>query len=282
MTKASLLLHQHLFKFKVSRSLKKSLVLPNAIRRYGLVEVQGPWDMEDRCLVVPNLTKTSTLYGVFDGHNGNTASQYCVDHFGKVVANELVKSSKRNIEEVLFESFRIVDKEYCQQDEHISGSTACVLVVEENKITVANTGDSRAILVGKGDVGDIRAIPLSNDHKPDRLDERERIAKAGGTVSHWGVWRVEGILAMSRVIGDKSLKQFCIPDPDIVSRNIEKGDKFIVIGTDGVWDVLRNDEVALICSDLTNPEDAAMKIMQEIVDRGVVDNTTVIVVDVHV
>jgi protein phosphatase 1L len=281
MTKATLLLHQHLFKFKVKKSLKLTTNVPGVARRYGLVEVQGPWDMEDRAVVVPrilNNSQNSSFYGVFDGHHGFSASQYCIDKLPGLVSSYFSKLN--TIEDSLVSAFKQLDSDYCSKEEHISGSTACVLIVKDNKITVANTGDSRAILVSEPEPKDVRSISLSIDHKPDRLDERERIAKAGGTVSHWGVWRVEGILAMSRVIGDKSLKKYAIPDPDTKTREIQRGDKFVVIGTDGVYDVLRNDEIASICCSVSHPEEAAMKIMQEIVGRGVVDNTTVLVVDV--
>ena len=76
------------------------------------------------------------------------------------------------------------------------------------------------------------------------------------------------------------MKKFVIPDPDVVTRELRPGDKFVVVATDGVWDVLRNDEVASICAPFVDPDDAAMTLMQEIIARGVVDNTTVIVVDV--
>jgi protein phosphatase 1L len=286
MTKASALLNQHLFKFKVRKSLKKSPVVAGAARRYGLVEVQGPWDMEDRALVVPRVVKmspASTLYGVFDGHHGSSASQFCVDHLGHFVTTNLAKvgsSIPKSVSDGLIKAFRDMDVDYCSKEEHISGSTACVVLVDNNTITVANTGDSRAILVSEPEPNDIRAVALSIDHKPDRLDERERIAKAGGTVSHWGVWRVEGVLAMSRAIGDKSLKKYVIPDPDIMTREIKNGDKFVVVGTDGVWDVLQNHQVAEVLAGISDPEEAAMRLMQEIVNRGIVDNTTVIVVDV--
>lgn len=281
MTKASALLNQHLFKFKVRKNLKKSPVLPNVARKYGLVEVQGPWDMEDRALVVPKIMNNATnssLFCVFDGHHGSSASQFCADHMGKLVSNHLSKT--KTVSDGLKSAFRELDAQYCQKEEHISGSTACAVLIHDNNIVVANTGDSRAVLISEPEPNDIRAIALSTDHKPDRLDERERIAKAGGTVSHWGVWRVEGILAMSRAIGDRTLKKYVIPDPDVTTREVRPGDKFVVLATDGVWDLLPNHEVAKLCAPLIDPEEAALKIMHEVITKGILDNSTVIVVDV--
>ena len=55
-------------------------------------------------------------------------------------------------------------------------------------------GDSRAILIQTNG----KSIPLSTDQKPNREDEKKRIQSLGGSVIFWGVWRVEGILAVSR------------------------------------------------------------------------------------
>lgn len=66
------------------------------------------------------------------------------------------------------------------------------------QLYVANLGDSRAVLCSNG-----RAVAMSEDHKPNREDERRRIEALGGRVIHYGTWRVEGILAVSRAIGDR-------------------------------------------------------------------------------
>lgn len=60
----------------------------------------------------------------------------------------------------------------------------------------------------------------------------------------WGRWRVEGVLAMSRAIGDASLKPFVTCAPEIMSRKIEEDDCYLVLATDGLWDVMSNEEVA--------------------------------------
>lgn len=77
-----------------------------------------------------------------------------------------------------------------------------ILDSASGQLTVANVGDSRGILCdAKGTV-----IPLSFDHKPQQLKERKRIQEAGGFISFNGVWRVAGILATSRALGDFPLK----------------------------------------------------------------------------
>jgi protein phosphatase 1G len=80
-----------------------------------------------------------------------------------------------------------------------SGSTACVAVVRDKQLFVANAGDSRCVISRKN-----QAYNLSRDHKPDLEAEKERILKAGGFI-HAG--RVNGSLNLSRAIGNLFFKQ---------------------------------------------------------------------------
>ncbi|KAB2024946.1 hypothetical protein ES319_D06G119600v1 [Gossypium barbadense] len=94
-----------------------------------------------------------------------------------------------------------------------SGSTACVAVLRNNQLFVANAGDSRCVISRKG-----QAYNLSRDHKPDLEVEKERILKAGGFI-HAG--RVNGCLNLARAIGDVEFKQnkFLPAEKQIVTAN---------------------------------------------------------------
>ncbi|KAF9663480.1 hypothetical protein SADUNF_Sadunf17G0054900 [Salix dunnii] len=59
----------------------------------------------------------------------------------------------------------------------ICGCTACVVIIRNNHLIVANAGDSRCVISRKG-----QAYSLSRDHKPDLEAEKERILKAGGFI----------------------------------------------------------------------------------------------------
>jgi serine/threonine protein phosphatase PrpC len=67
------------------------------------------------------------------------------------------------------------------------------------------------------------AVALSSDHKPNRDDERGRIEDAGGSVIWAGTWRVGGVLAVSRSFGNRMLKQFIIPHPEIREDHLQPG-----------------------------------------------------------
>ncbi|XP_020245011.1 probable protein phosphatase 2C 49 [Asparagus officinalis] len=118
---------------------------------------------------------------------------------------------------------------------HLLGSTAVTAVVGPHRLMVANCGDSRAVLSRAG-----VAIPMSFDHKPDRPNEMARIRSAGGWVLYLNGARVCGILAMSRALGDMSLKPVVISEPEIRIMDRNPKDECLVIASDGLWDVMSN------------------------------------------
>ena len=125
-----------------------------------------------------------------------------------------------------------------------AGATAIVAVLLGDQLTVANAGDSRGVLCRSG-----RAIPLSFDHKPQDDTELDRIRKAGGFVNQFG--RVNGNLNLSRSIGDLKYKQvpgiakadqMITAEPDIMVQTITDEDEFVILGCDGIWDCLSNEQ----------------------------------------
>lgn len=125
-----------------------------------------------------------------------------------------------------------------------SGCTATTALFANNKVFVANAGDSRTVLGVKG-----IAKPLSFDHKPQHDGERSRIVNAGGFV---GSDRVNGNLALSRALGDFDFKRdyFRIPEeqivtalPDVISHEITPDDEFVVLACDGIWDCMNSQTV---------------------------------------
>jgi protein phosphatase 1L len=162
-------------------------------------------------------------------------------------------------------------------------------------LITANIGDSRAILCRNG-----QAIILSRDHKPNDPIEYQRIRQLGGTVT-WdgpldrmhepipgmGCYRVNGYLALSRVIGDRWARPVVNSDPDITLITLRHPeDEFIVVATDGLWDYMSSsDTVAFIRALLDNVEYDAMDrdsiatyVVEEALRRGSDDNITVIIV----
>jgi serine/threonine protein phosphatase PrpC len=118
------------------------------------------------------------------------------------------------------------------------GCTANVLMIKDNTLYVANAGDSRCVLAVAG-----KAVPLSIDHKPSVISEKNRILRAGSTISSEG--RIDGNLNLSRSIGDlkykkdKNLKPHEHPVtafPEVKTAVLSPSVDFVVMGCDGIWE----------------------------------------------
>uniref|UniRef100_A0ACD6AEY8 Uncharacterized protein n=1 Tax=Avena sativa TaxID=4498 RepID=A0ACD6AEY8_AVESA len=126
------------------------------------------------------------------------------------------------------------------------------------------------------------AIPLSDDHKPNRKDEQMRIENAGGRVSYDGfTWRVDGILAMSRAFGNRGLKKYVIAEPDIQEAEVNDDLEYLVLATDGLWDVVQNEDIISLVRATDGTEAAALKLTELAYSRHSSDNITCIVVQIH-
>lgn len=112
--------------------------------------------------------------------------------------------------------------------------------------------------------------------------EHQRIKDAGGFIGFNGVWRVAGILATSRALGDYPLKEkkFVIAEPDILTFDLKDVQpKFLILATDGLWDCFSNEEAVDYIKDrLDEPHFGAKSIILQAYYKGSLDNITVIVV----
>ncbi|KAJ1264307.1 hypothetical protein BS78_09G253700 [Paspalum vaginatum] len=218
--------------------------------------------------------KQISLFGIFDGHGGSRAAEYLKEHlFDNLIKHpEFMTDTKLAIGE----TYRRTDSEFLDTERNShrdDGSTASTAVLVGNHLYVANVGDSRAVISKAG-----KAIALSEDHKPNRSDERKRIESAGGIVMWAGTWRVGGVLAMSRAFGNRLLKQFVIADPEIQEQEISDELEFLIIASDGLWDVVPNEDAVSLVKMEEEPEAAARRLTETAFARGSGDNITCIVV----
>ena len=154
------------------------------------------------------------------------------------------------------------------------GTTALAAVIQDGtSMTIAHVGDSRGVLCRDGE-----AVVVTHDHKPELEEERRRIEAAGGFVSYIGCWRAMGILAMSRAIGDIFLKPYVSAIPDVRVVQLGDRDEFVVLASDGVYDVFDNDEVVTIARGATDPQQAANVLTNSAFAAGSLDNLTAVVI----
>ncbi|KAJ4955304.1 hypothetical protein NE237_012087 [Protea cynaroides] len=215
-----------------------------------------------------------SMFGIFDGHGGSRAAEFLKEH----LFENLLKHPKfmTDTKLAISETYQRTDMDFLDAESNTyrdDGSTASTAVLVGNHLYVANVGDSRAVISKAG-----QAIPLSEDHKPNRSDERKRIESAGGVVMWAGTWRVGGVLAMSRAFGNRLLKQFVVAEPEIQEQEI--GDEFecLVLASDGLWDVVPNEDAISLAQAEEEPQAAARRLTETAYTRGSADNITCIVV----
>ena len=110
------------------------------------------------------------------------------------------------------------------------GSTAICAILKDKKITVANLGDCRAAIYRKGII-----ISLSEVHDfTNKMEEYEVDQKGGLILKN----RLQGVLAVSRSIGDKDYKEYMRSDPDIIEHVLDEDDEFLFVASDGFWNVI--------------------------------------------
>ena len=214
----------------------------------AVAEMQG-WrsSMEDAHCTELKLFDDAAFFAVFDGHAGDQCGKQ-----SKVLLPALVLKHRQadQTNPINFrEAYHELDAALRGRLKDDSGCTAVSVFVTESVVSCANVGDSRAVLARRGANGSFETVALSDDHKPQLDYERARIEEAGGKVESD---RVNGMLAMSRAIGDYSYKaqedravdkQLVIPTPDVTTVPRSANDAFLVLACDGIFDVLSNEEL---------------------------------------
>ena len=233
--------------------------------------------MEDKSRVVQNINgdKNSHLFCLFDGHGGVNVSQFLQDNFYKYFKEMLPMS---NPQENFKELFNIVDNKIKDLNVLNIGSTACVIyITKENGKKVlysANIGDTRSVLISSNDYK-----RLSYDHRATDTNEYNRIVQSGGIVF---AGRVYGTLMLSRAFGDWELKTYgVISEPHVTKININENDKYVIIATDGIWDVLDDADVYEMSKNFENSKDLCNNIVEKALDKGSMDNISCFVINLN-
>jgi len=233
---------------------------------------------EDRHSCHFNFFKNFHYFAVFDGHGDDKVSIFLEAYFKDILKKELENFyPKLSIEQCLFKAFNDLNKILPNEISVNAGSTALVIIKDDNTLYVANVGDSRVIINNFN-----KAIPISEDHKPSDPAEYERITKLGGRVIRdpYGTARVNGNLALSRAIGDLYLFPYVSSVPDIYTVKLTKANKYLIAASDGLWDVFENQELVTFINTMfennESIEDICKKILFESRTKGSGDNITIL------
>ncbi|KAK9123148.1 hypothetical protein Sjap_012750 [Stephania japonica] len=265
---------------------------PHSLGEFSFAVVRGNPVLEDQSQV--ETCRNFTFLGVYDGHGGPEASQYVIDrlfpHFSKIsllclkllwiviylgFAGENGAISEvvlRNAIGATEDGFLNVVREIVGTKPSIVAVGSCCLVgvLWKGTLHIANLGDSRAVMGVLNRFHKIVAEPLTSDHNACSEEIRRELRSQHPEDPHIlvqknGVWRIKGVIQVSRAIGDAHLKSTefvldpSIPryqlnepltrpvlsaEPSIHTRVIGPRDKFLIFASDGLWDHLTNQEAA--------------------------------------
>lgn len=171
-----------------------------------------------------------------DGHGGRG------EKVSSMVASAICKPESSELHD--YDRINAVQRKLFQElgnDSLYSGCSGVWVKLEDHSVVVSNVGDSRCVVVGRKDDGEV--VFETRDHKPDDPVEMARIYAKKGTVRQYkgDVPRVCG-LALSRAFGDFITNGVVLPEPDVTRIDASKVG-LCILGTDGVFDVCSSQEV---------------------------------------
>jgi len=250
--------------------------------------------------MMPNLMKHTTapelvppknylwsFYAVYDGHGGEAAAKYAQVN---LLVN-IVKSTcfPNNVIGSLLDGFQKTNDEFNQRFPSFRcGTTAVIALFRDDTVFLANVGDSRALLGKVDGEGKKIAVDLGQIHTTADQKENARVIEKGGVILQWGGGlRVNGELVVTRSIGDPQIGPCMISEPEIVKIDIEKEHKFLVLASDGLFDVMKSQEIvdfifAKKAETKANPNASVNNISDALIDtalqRESKDNISAIIV----
>lgn len=234
-----------------------------------------------------------SFYAVFDGHGGSAASAYVKDNALRFFFEDADLPRASVIDEAfLMELERSHRRAFLLADQALAndciidascGTTAITVLVLGKHLLVANAGDCRAVLCRKGN-----PVQISRDHRPCCHLERKRVEALGGFIEYG---YLNGEISVTRALGDWCMKlpygstsssSPLTSDPEIHRVLLTEDDEFLIVGCDGIWDVMSNqDAVSIVRQELrmhNDPQECAKELVNQALLREKNDNLTAIVI----
>ncbi|AYU82587.1 protein phosphatase 2C-like protein [Leishmania donovani] len=258
---------------------------------YGATAEQGTRKtMEDQHTM---LSEGIPFFGVYDGHGGTQCAEYLRDQLhGLILGHPEVKT---NPEKAIVDGIVEADRAFLARSEaetNESGSVCAVALIIDDKLVVGNVGDAEVVLSHNA-----KPVVLTVRHNiASNPSEEERIRSVGGKVCHNRVGHPNYnpavvSLAVTRAIGDAGFKLAKYTDgkpsgviavPETSVTRLTDEDEFLVIGCDGLWDVMSYAEVVDFCSQRLQEGVPAQCIAEELAQaaltKGSTDNVTAMLV----
>lgn len=213
---------------------------------------------------------SKSLFCIFDGHGGDTCVKLVSELFPEQFSSAL-KTLQTCPEYCLKKTFNKIDQHLKVKACFDNGCTGTVVYIAGRQLFCANIGDSSSYIVTND-----TAFMISFDDKCSNESESKRLLLEGGKVISD---RLEGKLMLSRAFGDYDLKsKGLISEPHIYKHYIKDTDRYCVLASDGIWDVITAEDLFTLSKGETKPFYLVEKIVQEAIEKGSQDNISCIVV----
>jgi len=232
--------------------------------------------MEDSHVIIDNFGENAKqgYFAIYDGHGGRGAVDFVEKNLHLNLLSELPKND--DVQVAFSNAFSLTDKQLGENKIEFSGACVVSALITQDKdgkrvLHTANCGDARAVLIRKEQV-----VRLTYDHKATDTEEIERIKKAGGFIM---MERVNGMLAVTRSLGDRNMKDFIISEPYQKKIELEETDSILILACDGLWDTIKEDQdVYNLIKDETDAQRMSEKLLVYALKNGSTDNISVMVV----
>ena len=248
------------------------------VQNYAYVEDSNKENrdyMEDQGQCIENLNgdPNKILFCIFDGHGGGQVSKYLQQYFAVFMKKMfLFKEHFKDFQRL----FKLLDEKIKLLNVPDVGSTATIVYIEKQPsgkriLYCANVGDSRCVLVNRKGI-----MRMTHDDRVDDPKENERVINQGGIIVNN---RIYGRLMLSRSFGDWEIKQYgLIVEPHLVKIEINEDDLYLIVASDGVWDVIEDEECKGFTEIYANSLDICKYLVQECLNRGSLDNISCFVI----
>ena len=222
-----------------------------------------------------NKNHSISLFAIYDGHNGKFVSEYLNKNLPKILYSKIEKNEYQ-IEKSINETFKEINLNLEKiPNAKETGSTATLIIIDNNILYCANVGDSECYYITKDKI-----IQMTKLHNCKNIEEIERVKNNKGLFFNN---RIFGSLSLTRSIGDTDYKEFGVSGIPNIKKEIltENYSKFIILGSDGVWDVINESYLNQIEKEngiLLNAKDFCEKIVSYSIEKGSQDNISCVVI----
>ena len=294
---------------KLSEDIKQLKPKSKCFISYAYIDypnLEHRQEMEDFHCIKQALGKRPNLsyFAIFDGHGGKDVASFLsinlhhflIDEINNINFGTNGEENISNIIESIKSAFMKIDQNILANENFTNdvGSTATLIFIYYNNLNenilnnndngnknvertliCANIGDSNGYLITKSNISRI-----TKPHKCEDTSEVQRIKGTGGIVFQG---RIFGKLILTRTLGDKEMKKYgVIPVPDFYTKKIEKDDLFVIIASDGIWDVINEEELYKMGNEKElSSEIFSKKIMDLAKERDTRDNSSCIVIKLN-